>query len=322
MKATIPGLHHVTAIASDAQENLGFYTALLGLRLVKRTVNFDSPTTWHLYYGDGEGRPGSLLTFFPWGDLPRGRRGTGQATAVALEVPGDSLEWWHRRLADAGRAVCDPDTRLGEPVLAFPDPHGLPLEMVGTAEAATREPAWPAGPVPGEHAVRGVHGATITVEGFERTADLLEETLGLREVASEEPRYRFEAPGGGTGRYLDVMCEPDSPEGRVAAGSVHHLAFRAPDEETQRHWRAEIVDRGYDVTPVLDRRYFRSIYFREPGGVLFEIATDPPGFTVDEDPEALGAELRLPPRLEPRRAELEEALPPLEIPRAARTRGA
>jgi glyoxalase family protein len=312
MKATIPGLHHVTAIASDARENREFYTDVLGLRMVKRTVNFDSPTTWHLYYGDGEGRPGSLLTFFPWGDLPRGRRGTGQATAVGLEVPEGSLEWWRRRLDDAGVAVCDPVERLGEPVLAFTDPHGLALELVGTGEAADAEPAWPDGPAPGEHAVRGVHGVTITVEGFERTADLLEETLGLRRTASEEPRFRFEARGSAGGRHLDVVCEPDTPQGQVAVGCVHHVAFRAPDPETQRHWRAEIVDRGYDVTPVLDRRYFRSIYFREPGGVLFEIATDPPGFTVDEDPGSLGRELQLPPRLEPRREELERALPPLE----------
>ncbi len=311
----IPGIHHVTAIAGDPQENLNFYAGLLGLRLVKLTVNFDDPETYHLYYGDGEGRPGSILTFFPWPGAPRGRHGTGQATVVSLSIPKTATGYWVDRLRANGLAADGPAERFGAEVLSFRDPDGLRLEFVATDDP--REP-WAAGPAPPECAVRGVFGVTLSEEGFERTAALLTRTLGFRAADQKGNRYRYEAGGGGAGATIDVECLPDLPPGRIAVGTVHHIAWRTHTDSEQSAWRDDIAGKGYNVTPIIDRRYFRSIYFREPGGVLFEIATDPPGFAVDEPEAELGTHFLLPPWLEPRRKDLEMRLPPLRLPQRAR----
>ncbi len=313
----ILGIHHVTAIAGDPQENLNFYVGFLGLRLVKLTVNFDDPETYHLYFGDGEGRPGSILTFFPWPGAMRGRHGTGQATVVSLSIPKTAIGFWIDRFRAKALTVDGPAERFGAEVLSFRDPDGLRLEFIATDDP--REP-WTAGAVPAEFAIRGIHGVTLSEEGFERTAALLARTLGFRAAGQKGNRYRYEAGSGGAGAAIDVECLPDLPPGRIAVGTVHHIAWRTHTDAEQAAWRDDIAGKGYNVTPIIDRRYFRSIYFREPGGVLFEIATDPPGFTVDEPESELGTQLVLPPWLEPRRKDLELRLPPLRLPQ--RVRGA
>jgi glyoxalase family protein len=316
MERPILGIHHVTAIATEPQRNLDFYAGTLGLRLVKRTVNFDDPGTYHFYFGDERGTPGTLLTFFPWPLAVRGSRGAGQATATSFSVPAGSLGWWHDRLRDHGVVIDDPAERLGEELLTLLDPDGLKLELVADA-AAGALPAWEGGPVPGEHAVRRLHSVTLSVQGYEATAELLTTGMGFRAAGEAGSRFRFEAGEGGAGARVDVLCVPGAPFGRVAAGSVHHVAWRVADDAAQRGWRERLVALGRDVTPVLDREYFHSIYFREPGGVLFEIATDPPGFAIDEPVAELGEHLRLPPRLEPQRARIEAVLPPITLPRGA-----
>ena len=308
------GIHHVTAISGEAQRNVDFYLGVLGLRIVKKTVNFDDPTTYHLYYGDGGGSPGSIMTFFPWGDAPLGLQGTGQLTVTTFSVPESSLGYWTERLVEHGVRFGRPGERFGETVLDFVDPDGMRLEIVASPGDG-REP-WEDGPVPAEHAVRGFHHVTLSERDPERTARLMTETLGFRPVEEGDGRRRFVAGEGGPGDLVDLADGSGGTRGRMGVGTVHHVAFRVPDEEKQLELREEVAFLGYNVTPVLDRNYFRSIYFREPGGVLFEIATDPPGFAVDEAPEKLGEGLMLPPWLEPRRAELEEALPPLRIPTA------
>lgn len=312
----ILGIHHVTAIAGDPQANVDFYTKVLGLRLVKRTVNFDDPRTYHLYYGDELGRPGTILTFFPWPGAPRGRRGTGQVTVTSFSVPAGSLDGWVERLASHDVEIEGLGERFGSKTLAFLDPDDLLLELV--AEERDERRPWERGPVPSEHAIRGFHSVTLTESGYEATAELLTEGMEFRAVAEERDRYRFAAGGGAPGALVDIVCAPDAPPGEVAAGSVHHIAWRVAGDEEQRAWRGRLVERGLNVTPILDRQYFRSIYYREPGGVLFEIATDPPGFTVDEPPEQLGSGLRLPPWLEPHRDRIEGVLPYLRIPAIAR----
>ncbi len=307
------GLHHVTAIAADPQENVDFYTRVLGLRLVKRTVNFDAPDTYHLYYGDETGRPGSILTFFPWPGAPRGRRGTGQATTTAFSVPEGSLGWWKTRLAQKGVEVVEAVTRFDEDALSFEDPDGLLLELVAHTGTDPRPP-WEQGPIPHEHAIRGLYSVTLSESGYESTAAMLTDTLGFRLIGESGSTMRFEVGGGGPGTRVDVVCQPEAPRGLVSAGTVHHVAWRAPDEGAQVEWRESIVGTGLDVTPVIDRNYFRSIYFREPGGVLLEIATDAPGFVIDEPLLELGRRLQLPPWLEPKRADIEAALPELRIP--------
>jgi glyoxalase family protein len=317
MSPSTAGIHHVTAIAGEPQRNLDFYEGVLGLRLVKRTVNFDDPGTYHLYYGDGVGYPGTIMTFFPWPGAPKGRRGTGQVAATAFSVPRGAVGYWVHRLVEHGVAFEGPTHRFEETIISFEDPDGLWLELVaGEATGDEDLPYWEGGPVPGENAVRGFFGVTLWEEGHDRTTGLLTDGLGLRPVRDDGKRFRFAAEGGGPGSVVDVVCQPEGWRGAVAVGTVHHVAFRAAGEEEQLEWRREIAGRGLDVTPVLDRNYFRSIYFREPGGVLFEIATDSPGFAVDEDPEHLGEELKLPPSLERRRRQLEEVLPPLRLSRS------
>jgi glyoxalase family protein len=311
--ATLPSIHHVTAITGDAQRNVDFYVGLLGLRLVKKTVNFDDPTSYHLYYGDELGRPGSAMTFFVWPGAPRGRQGPGQVLATSFSVPPGSLHWWAARLRAAGAGVEEAEPRLGDDVLPFADSEGMRLELVAPARPDPREP-WTGGAVPAGRAIRGFHSVTLSLAGQEETARLLADTLGFRAGPAARDRARFET--GEVGGVVDLRSMPDAPPGEIAAGTVHHVAWRTPDDASQLEWREVVAAAGYDVTPVLDRQYFHSIYFREPGGVLFEIATDVPGFTVDEPADRLGTSLRLPPRLEPLRAELEPRLPPFTVPAA------
>lgn len=312
MSIKTSGLHHVTAIGGDPQRNADFYLRTLGLRLVKTTVNFDDPGTYHLYYGDQSGRPGSLMTFFPWKDAPSGRRGTGQATTTSFSVPAESIGWWKDHLAEAGITTGRIANGDGEDVLTFDDPDGLQLALVAHPQGDARDP-WDNGNVPAEHAIRGLHSVTLSVAEEDATAEMFRE-LGLSFTAQDSNRLRFSAGEGGPGAMVDVLVTPDAPRGLVAAGTVHHVAWRAPDEDSQAAWREELVDRGTNVTSILDRQYFRSIYFREPGGTLLEIATDQPGFAIDEPLLELGRALKLPPWLEPNREQIEHALPTLNLP--------
>jgi glyoxalase family protein len=315
MTQGVTGLHHVTAIASGAQANLDFYTRVLGLRLVKRTINFDAPDTYHFYYGDIAGSPGSLLTFFPFADAAAGRAGTGMAETTAFAIPEIAFEPWMSRFAEEGRDFDGPVTRFGAQVLGLRDPDGLGIELVaepsldGSAPVASQHATRAAVP----HPIRRLHSVALCVEAPERTARLLTGTFGYEAVGEEAGRQRFRARGGGSAGIVDLLCQPDRMRGRMGAGTVHHVAFRAHDEAEQLTWREAVLSLGFDVTPVLDRQYFRSIYFREPGGVLFEIATDSPGFATDETPETLGTALKLPPWLEPQRAAIERRLPPLRL---------
>lgn len=309
---SVHGIHHVTAIAGDAQGNVDFYAGVLGLRLVKRTVNFDDPLTYHLYYGTEAGAPGTILTFFAWPNAYGGRPGNGQVNATGLAVPKGSLGWWQERFK-AMRVTYDlPMKRFGEEVLPFRDPDGLQLELVAVEE--DRRPWWKGGGAPEEAAIRGVHGVTAHEEGYERTAELLTDTLRFSQVAQEGNRFRYHAGEGGPGSVIDVLCTPDGPRARGGAGAVHHVAWRVPDDSDQLAWRKTLASAGMNVSPVLDRQYFHSIYFREPGGVLLEIATDGPGFATDEPMEKLGETLKLPPWLEGAREQIEAGLAPIRLP--------
>jgi glyoxalase family protein len=317
----ISGIHHITAVASSAAENLAFYETILGLRLVKQTVNFDDPHTYHLYYGDARGTPGTILTFFPWEDLPPGRPGTGMVTAVAFAVNRSAMDYWNRRIATAGRPVHG-GHRFGEPVLSFSDPHGLPLELIGVDEPPSAT-AWEGGPVEGPNAIHGFHSATATVTDGRAVKALLQEVMGLRLHRQDGRRYRFvtadaEAPG----HFYDLMIDPQAPPGRPGGGTVHHIAFRTASDRSQAAWQAALRQTGMSVTAVRDRTYFRSIYFQSPGGILFEIATDPPGFGIDEPLETLGTALKLPEQYEPLRADIEHRLPPLHPDNAEPARAA
>jgi catechol 2,3-dioxygenase-like lactoylglutathione lyase family enzyme len=311
MSTPILGLHHVTAIVGDPQTNLDFYAGLLGLRLVKTTVNFDDPHTYHFYFGDAQGRPGTLITFFPWPAGRRGARGAGQVSAFAFAIPAESLGYWQERLGAAGVRFGGPEPRFGEPTLSFHDPDGLLVELVAHEAAAD---GWKDGPVPAEHAIRGLDGVTLTVQQHAPTAALLTETLGFRHVAVAGAYERYAAGDGGAGMRVDVLARPDLPYGRFGVGTVHHVAWRVADDASQLAARAVLAERGYEVTPVRDRNYFKSIYFSEPGRVIFELATDGPGFAVDEAPAELGTHLMLPEWLEQRRAEIAAALPPIQAP--------
>jgi glyoxalase family protein len=305
------GIHHVTAISGGPQRNVDFYAGTLGLRLVKKTVNFDDPETYHLYYGDGAGSPGTIMTFFPWAHAPGGRIGAGQLVVTSFSIPTSSLGYWTERLVEDGVRFERPRDRFGDTVLSFEDPDRLRVELVATEDG---RPGWSGGPVQAEHSLRGFHHVTLAVEAPDRTAGLMTDSLGFRSLDEAEGRIRLASGEGGPGYQVDVVNAAGLPHGSMGVGTVHHVAFRVPDEDTQLALREEVAALGYSVTPVLDRNYFRSIYFREPGGVLFEIATDPPGFAVDEDPEHLGEDLKLPPWLETRRDRLEEVLPPLRVP--------
>ncbi len=305
------GIHHVTAIASNARRNLDFYTGVLGLRLVKKTVNFDDPGTYHLYYGDEAGQAGTILTFFPWENAAPGRLGLGQTFETAFRVPEGAIGYWTHRFVDKGVLHETPERRFGESVLPFKDPDGTALALVGAAGAAD-EPAWAAGDVPAEHAVRGFAGVTLMLDDPARTGAVLTDVLGFAESAREGSLVRYAAGGAAHGGTVDIRSAQGFPPGRPGAGSIHHVAFRASDDAAQAAMVRKLAENHrIAATEQKDRFYFRSVYFREPGGILFEIATNEPGFGVDEPVASLGGTLKLPPFLEARRAGIEAALPPL-----------
>ncbi len=310
----ISGIHHVTAIASDPQRNLDFYTEVLGMRLVKRTVNFDDPGTYHLYFGDEVGTPGSILTFFPWPTGARGSPGVGQVEVTSFGIPENSLSYWERRLLAAGIPAERSGKRFDEEVLTFVDPDGLKLELVAHPQRAGAMRAWKEASVSAQHALRGFYSVTLCEQGYESTVEVLE-TMGFRKVGEQGNRFRFDVGEGGTGAWVDILCASEASYGRVAVGIVHHVAWRVVDDNSQQSWRKRLVNRHLNVTPVIDRCYFHSIYFREPGGVLFELATDPPGFAIDEPMEKLGEALKLPSWLEPSRKRIEQVLPPIQLRR-------
>ena len=314
----VHGLHHVTAIAGTAQDNLDFYSGALGMRLVKKSVNQDDPGTYHLFYADGAGHPGTDLTFFPWSAMAPSRRGHGLATEVTLAVPPDSLGWWQERLRAEGVPTRPLETRFGETVLPFADPHGLDVALVESAGAAEREfTPWAEGPVPPEYQVRGLDGARLELRELPPSGGFLAAALGYRELGRDGDWVRWVVGDGSSGSRLDVRARPEAPRGMWGTGSIHHLAFRVTDEAHQLEVRQAVVAAGGRPTEVIDRFWFRSVYFKEPGGVLYELATDGPGFAVDEAPERLGETLVLPPWLEAQRDRIERVLPPLAAPSPA-----
>ncbi len=312
MDSPLKSLHHVTATVDEAQPDLDFYTGSLGLRLVKKTVNFDNHFVYHFYYGNEQGTPSTIMTTFPyhgWG-VPVGAKGAGQIRATSFSVPADTLGFWHRRLASIDRTIRDGETPFGDPLLTVTDPSGLILELVGTAGDA-RTP-WVTEGVAATHAIRGLHSVTLEIRNSQRTIDFVRELLGFR-VVNEGPSHTRLAVGSGSpGELIDVLHAPEAPAALNGLGTVHHVAFAISNEEEQLKIRGELVRAGVQVTEVRDRQYFRSIYFREPGGVLFEIATVPPGFTVDETLPCLGQDIKLPPWEEPHRAAIEAKLPALK----------
>jgi glyoxalase family protein len=308
----MPGIHHVTAIAGDPARNLNFYTRDLGLRFVKKTVNFDDPSTYHFYFGDANGSPGTILTFFVWPGTKAGSPGAGEVRQTAFRVPVSSLDYWTKRLAERGIACHTMETRFGEPVLPFSDPDEMHLMLVGVAGAES-EPAWSNGEIPKEYAIRGFHGATLVLDSAEKTGAILTDVLGFRAVGRDGALTRFAASGEAKGCLIDLQEKRGVMRGHQGRGSVHHIAFRAADDAEQV-MMAEKLKSAHAMHPTeqKDRNYFRSIYFREPGGVLFEIATDVPGFAVDETVDMLGRNLKLPGFLETRRREIESVLPVLK----------
>ena len=314
MTTPILGLHHVTAICDDPQTNVDFYVGVLGLRLIKKTVNFDDPSTYHLYYGDGVGSPGSVMTFFPWPGIRSGVIGSGQTHATALAVPEHSLDFWRQRLEKSLVRANDIE-RFGVPGLTFTDPDGLRLELLASAGRDDGREPWDGSSVPAEHAIRGFDGVTLLHADVVATERLLVDALGFRQVAADGQRLRYESGAGGSGTFVDLLHEPTAVSGRVAGGSVHHVAFRVADDDAQAAWQNRLFGAGHPTTEVKDRMYFHSIYLREPGGVLFELATDNPGFATDETVEELGSGLRLPPWLENNRDRIEQKLPSLGDPR-------
>lgn len=311
MQPLITGIHHVTAIAGSTRKNLDFYAGILGLRLVKKTVNFDAPEVYHFYYGDQAGNPGSIITFFPYPGLVKGRHGKGMLNTTTFSVPLDALDYWLDRLKKTGVHHKDPQERFeGEVVVYFEDTDGLGLELIFN-DRDTR-PGTGGGPVPAAFSIRGFYNVEIWQEGYERTAALLTGQLDHQLIAEKGNRFRFAATDL-PGNYVDILCSPDSLKGLAGSGTVHHVAFSTPDSGTQETVRTKLWNTRFNPSPVRDRKYFTSIYFREPGGVLFEVATAGPGFTIDETPAQLGESLKLPPQFEPRRKELEQILPPVHI---------
>jgi glyoxalase family protein len=311
MENKILGLHHVTAIAGKAQRNFDFYTKVLGLRFVKKTVNFDDPHTYHLYYGDYPASPGTIMTFFPWEHITKGRRGTGQATEVGFSVPKGSLEFWQQRMEAHNVVYNKIAEKFGERYLTIIDPDGLKLELT---EAKDGDPR--AGYAPDEvgqaNGIKGFHQVTLTLHNLKGTADILTDVFGYQLVDQHVNRYRYATSAIDSAATIDLVEAKGEPQGVVAGGSVHHIAFRVKDDATELKFRELIANRGLNITPQIDRNYFHSLYFREPGGVLFEIATDNPGFTLDEPVESLGQSLKLPAMYERRRAEIEAVLPNLK----------
>jgi glyoxalase family protein len=306
----MPGIHHVTAISGSASRNMDFYTSVLGLRLVKRTVNFDDPGTWHLYYGDKTGTPGTILTFFPWERAAPGRNGLGLTHETILRIAPEAIAFWAHRFVEKGVKHETPVKRFGETLLSFTDPDGMRLALAAV-EGADDTAIWTTDEIAAEHCVRGFHGVTLLLDAAKPTADVLTGVLGFREAGKEANHTRFTADAV-PGAHVDIHAAGGFLPGRMGRGSVHHVAFRSSNNVEQAEMaRMLAMDLGIATTEQLDRQYFRSVYFREPGGLIFEIATDDPGFTIDEPEQKLGASLKLPQFLEGRRAELEAALPPL-----------
>lgn len=305
------GIHHVTAIASDPQANVDFYTKVLGLRLVKQTVNFDAPHVWHLYYGDEKGSPSSILTFFPWPGVMQGKEGAGLTTATAFSVPPESIGFWHERVKTLGLTTEAPVVRGDSEVLTLFDNDGMRLELV--ASPGDSRSGWDGvSDIPQEHALRGLHEVTLSERNLDPTASMLTNFLGMGLSSETAGAASFSMGEGGAGASVQVIGGIQD-RGLQAGGTVHHVAFRAPNLQTMESWRQELVSRGVSVTEVMDRQYFKSIYFREPGGVLFEIATDEPGFDIDEPLLELGRKLKLPPWLEPSREQIQNSLPRIEV---------
>jgi glyoxalase family protein len=308
----MPGIHHVTAIAGNASRNLDFYTRVLGLRLIKKTVNFDDPGTYHLYFGDEAGTPGSILTFFPWAHAARGRNGVGLAQKTSFRVPESAIAYWVGRFVEKGVAHETVSRQFGQPVLDFSDPDDMSLALVGVA-GSEEETAWQGSDVPAENAIRGFHGVTLLLDDAKKTEAILTGVLGFKKTSQEGSISRLVADGAHHGSVVDLRHAEGFLEGRMGRGSVHHIAFRAESDAEQADMRRKLAEvHRLHATEQMDRNYFRSIYFREPGGIIFEIATDQPGFSVDEPLDSLGQELKLPNFLEPRRAQIEARLEPLE----------
>ncbi len=306
----IGGIHHITAISSSAAENVAFYEDNLGLQLVKKTVNFDDPYTYHLYYGDQKGSPGTIITFFPWENLPRGKAGAGMVSAIAFAIPSGSLDYWRKRLNGHGIETAE-SKRFGDAIIQFEDPHGLVLELV-EIQHAPENSLLNDGAITSGHPILGLHSATAVQHAVDDIQDLLVNRMGMELHDIEEDRYRFKMDNDDAfGHFYDVVIDPQVDVGRQGGGTVHHIAFRTPTDDEQRYWQEIFTDSGFSVTAIRDRKYFKSIYFHAPGGVLFEIATDPPGFSVDEHIERLGRDLKLPDQYESMRAEIESRLPEL-----------
>lgn len=310
MENTILGLHHITAIAGDAKRNFDFYSKILGLRFIKKTVNFDDPGTYHFYFGDETGSAGTILTFFPWGNgIPQGRRGAGMATEIGYSVPAGSLEFWIDRFEKHNVIYNKPAVKFGERYLTFLDPDGLKLELTEVSNDS-RKP-WTTDEVSAENALRGFHNITLTLNNMEGTARILTDIFGYRLAATEVTRNRFVTDAVENAAIVDIVELKEEKRGHVANGTVHHVAFRVANDEVLMHFREKVAAAGLNITPQIDRNYFHSLYFREPGGVLFEIATDNPGFTVDEQLAELGKNLKLPAQYESRREDIEAHLIPI-----------
>ncbi|WP_118952513.1 ring-cleaving dioxygenase [Taibaiella helva] len=307
----ILGLHHITAIAGHAQRNYDFYTQTLGLRMVKKTVNFDDPGTYHFYYGDEQGTPGTILTFFPWEGIGQGRTGTGMATEIGYSVPPGSLDFWKDRFTRLHVPHEAAAERFGETFLSFTDPDGLNLALLVPKEADARK-GWATGDIKADIATKGFHSTTLTLKKIDPTAQVLTDIFGYRLLAQEGNRYRFITDAVPNAAIIDLLETPEGQPGRNAAGTNHHVAFRVANDTVQMAYREKVLGKGLQITPKIDRDYFFSLYFREPGGVLFEIATDNPGFTVDEPLAELGSHLKLPKQYEGMRSDIEQSLPPLQ----------
>ncbi len=312
MENKILGIHHITAIAGDAQRNYNFYTKTLGLRMVKKTVNFDDPQTYHFYFGDETGNPGTILTFFPWANVRKGKNGTGMATEIGYSVPNGSLDFWEARFEKLDVKYDSIGERFGEKQLPFQDPDGLWLSLVETKHDDNRK-GWETTEINTNTAIKGFHSVTLTLNDVKETAAILTEVFGYKQVEQDRNIYRYRTEAVDNAAIIDLLEEPNASRGINAGGTNHHVAFRVKDEETLMVFREKIAARGLHITEKIDRNYFFSLYFREPGGVLFEIATDNPGFATDETIEQLGGELKLPAQYEPMRDKIEKALPEIKM---------
>lgn len=310
MENRILGLHHITAIASEAKANLDFYTGVLGLRLVKKTVNFDDPGTYHFYYGDGIGTPGSILTFFPWANVRRGSNGNGMATNIGYSVPAGSFPFWQDRFKAKGVRHGEPMEKFGELVLPFEDQDGLKMSLIVPATTDDRQ-GWTTADVSAEVATKGFHQVTLSLEQAGPTAEVLTEIFGYNLQKTEGKTQRYTTDAIASASIVDLLESPGQAPGRNAAGTNHHVAFRVKNEDILMEFREKVASKGLHITHKIDRDYFFSLYFREPGGVLFEIATDNPGFAKDEKVEELGTGLKLPKQYESSREQIEKILPTL-----------